>query len=122
MKKYATLVLVMLLSLFMFACKGGGGSDSDYSNTKEYKVESATQAYVISYISVHYGSSVVGAPQITYILQEHSENNFEVTGKVTVKDKYGDSYTGTYQAIVLYLPDEDKATVYTCTVNTLYKN
>jgi hypothetical protein len=34
-----------------------------------------------------------------------------VSGKITVHDKYGDSYTGTYDAVVVYDTAEDEASV-----------
>ena len=49
------------------------------------------------------------------------ENEYEVTGKVTVQDKYGDSYTGNYDATVEYNPTTDKCDV-DCNIGDLYKN
>ena len=47
--------------------------------------------------------------------------NFEVTGKVTVKDKYGDSYTGKYDAVVEYDPATDDCDA-NCDIDKLYKD
>ena len=55
------------------------------------------------------------------IVDEISENNFEVTGKVTVRDKYGDTYTGNYDAVVEYNPTTNECEV-DCDIGILYKN
>ena len=52
-----------------------------------------------------------GVPTITTFVDEIGENTYEVTGKVTVKDKYGDSYTGKYDAEVEYNPATDNCDV-----------
>ena len=50
-------------------------------------------------------------PTITTYVEKISENTYEVTGKVTIKDKYGDSYTGKYDAEVEYNPSTEKCSV-----------
>ena len=58
------------------------------------------------------GYEISGSPQVTMAsVREVSEDEWEVSGKITVKDKYGDSYTGTYDAVVEYDSSTGKASV-----------
>lgn len=105
MKKFLSLLLTISLCVSLVAC-GGGGSSESKTESVESKVERSVKAYINTEIMFSYDT--VGDPNITYYIDEISENNFEVSGKVTVKDKYGDSYSGKYDAIVKYNPETDK--------------
>ena len=53
-----------------------------------------------------------GAPDVTIgSIRKVEEDRWEVSGKITVNDIYGDSYTGTYDAVVQYDAMQDKAGV-----------
>lgn len=64
---------------------------------------------------------IVGTPTVTSYVNE-LENGFEVSGKVTVRDKYGDSYTGYYDALAFYHEDSDKISVETLEIGDLYRD
>ncbi len=55
---------------------------------------------------------ITGLPHVTTpTVEEVSEDHWEVSGKITVTDKYGDSYTCTYDAVVEYDSSADDANV-----------
>ena len=68
----------------------------------EDKLESAVKSRIMVEITLTYETT--GVPSITTYVKEIGDNLYEVTGKVSVKDKYGDSYTGKYDAEVEYDP------------------
>ena len=105
MKKFLSLLLTIGLCVSLVAC-GGGSSSESKTESVESKVESSVKAHINAEIILSYDT--VGVPNITYYIDEISENNFEVSGKVTVQDKYGDSYSGKYDATVKYNPETDK--------------
>jgi len=106
MKKIISLLLAMLLIFSLCACSSSEGS----GNSEEDKVISAVESRAIVEMTLGYETN--GVPQITTAsVEEVSENKWEVSGKITVNDKYGDSYTGTYDAVVEYNPETDDASV-----------
>lgn len=115
MKKVFAIILAMVLCLSLCACSGGNGD----TESVEDKVKLAVESQIMANIMLQYDTT--GLPSITYYIDEISENNFEVTGKVTVKDKYGDSYTGKYDAVVEYDPATDDCDA-DCDIDKLYKD
>ena len=105
MKKIVSLLLVLVMCISLVACGGESLSESK-TESVESKVESSVKAHIELDIICSYDT--VGLPSITCYIDEISENNFEVSGKVTIKDKYGDSYSGKYDATVKYNPETDK--------------
>ena len=97
MKRVISLILVAAFCLGLCAC-GSGGSKSE--NTPESKVVSAVRSQIMVEIMLSYDTN--GVPTITTYVDELGANRYEVTGKVTVRDKYGDTYTGKYDAEVEY--------------------
>lgn len=63
----------------------------------------------------------VGLPQVTTYVRETGNNTFIVTGKVTIRDQYGDTYTGNYDATAKYNPETGNISVDT-DIGSLYKN
>ena len=106
MKKIFSLLLVLIMCISLVACGGGSSSESKTEESIESKVRKSVDSHIDVEIMLSYNT--VGEPDITYYVDEISENNFEVSGKVTVKDKYGDSYSGKYDATVKYDPETDK--------------
>ena len=115
MKKLLAVILAMLLCVSLFACGGKGGD----TESVEDKVKDAVESQIQVNIMLQYDTT--GVPSITYYVDKIGENVFEVTGKVTVRDKYGDTYTGNYDAEVEYNPSTDKCKV-DCDIDKLYKN
>lgn len=99
MKRVFSLLLVIALCFGLCAC-GGGSKESEKSPSEA--VTSAVKSRIM--VEIALGYDTVGVPSITTYVDEVSSNLYEVTGKVTVKDKYGDSYTGKYDAEVEYDP------------------
>ena len=58
----------------------------------------AVTSYAKAKVTFDY--EIVGEPVITAYVSRVGVTTYEVTGKVTVQDKYGDSYTGKYEAKV----------------------
>jgi len=111
MKKLVGVILVLMLCFSLCAC-GEGESVKD-------KVGDAVQLMVISYVDYQYDIRAV--TNVTAYVEEISENEFEVSGKVTALDDYGDSYTGKYDAVAVYDPETDYCDVIDCNVDTMYK-
>jgi len=104
MKRIIALFLVLSLCFIMCSC-----SNSDPEETETDKVISAVKAQINTRILLSY--EINGIPTITTFVDNTGDNTYEVSGKVTVKDKYGDSYTGKYDATVEYDPDTDDCDV-----------
>ena len=120
MKKLFAILLALVLCFSLCACGGDSGSTETVEETVEDKVEDEVQAYVSSRVLLEY--DIFGPPNITCYVAKETENEFKVTGKVTVKDEYGDSYTGNYDTYVEYDPETDTCNVTECYIDTLYKN
>ena len=116
MKKFLCLLLAMVMCLSLVAC---GGSEKSNVSSVEDKVRNAVKANIQAELLVNYDT--VGVPEITCYIDEVGDNVYEVTGKVTVKDKYGDSYTGKYDANVEYDPATDECTT-NVELDSLYKD
>ena len=115
MKRVIALLLVVVLCVGLCACSNSGTT----KNSKEDKVVSEVKSYITFEIKYYYDT--VGMPTITTHVEKISENTYEVTGKVTIKDKYGDSYTGKYDAEVEYNPSTEKCSV-DLNLGKLYKD
>ena len=115
MKKIFLIILTLIMCFSIIACEG----DKKETESIEDKVRSAVESRIIVNISLTYDT--VGVPNCTYYIDKVDDNNFKVTGKVTVKDKYGDTYTGKYDAEVTYNPTTDDCAVI-LDLDKLYKD
>lgn len=115
MKRVIALLLVLVLCVGLCACSNSGTT----KNSKEDKVVSSVKSRIMVEVKLNYDTT--GAPTITTNVKKISENTYEVTGKVTVKDKYGDSYTGKYDAEVEYNPSTETCSV-DLNLGKLYRN
>lgn len=116
MKKILLVCLSLALVFSLAACGGQGEAGDPVSE----KVKNEVGRRIRVAITIDYDT--VGSPTITYFLDEISTSVYEVTGKVTVKDKYGDTYTGKYDAIVEYDAEEDDCWVRSFDLGDLYRN
>lgn len=105
MKRLLALLMVLVMCASFCACGGSGGKEE----TVESKVISAARSRILAEIVLGYDTE--GVPTITTYLDDMGDNTYMVTGKVTVKDKYGDTYTGKYDAEVTYDPTTDDCSV-----------
>lgn len=115
MKKLLSLALAIIFCFSLFACGNKDKEPSVEDLVKECVKDRIDVELVLSY-------DITGNIQATYFLDEVSENVFEVTGKVTVKDKYGDNYSGKYDAIVEYNPQSNKCSLENLDIGKLYKD
>jgi len=95
MKRFLLVLISIILVISLCAC------DNSNKVSEEDLVKNATKAILRAKLLYY---DTVGAPHITYYLEKQSSTKYYVSGKVTVSDKYGDSYTGKYDAVVEYMP------------------
>ncbi|MBO5214517.1 MAG: hypothetical protein J6B86_07095 [Clostridia bacterium] len=115
MKKFLSLILVVILCGSLCACGNGGSSAEE---DREGDVRRAVYQQILTETMFY---EKAGTPTVTYYFEEISEYEYEVTGKVTIKDKYGDTYTGKYDAVVNISPTDGKCAV-DLELGTLYKD
>ena len=115
MKRIFLIILALIMCFSIIACDG----NKKETKSIEDKVRSAVESRII--VEIGYTYDTVGVPNCTYYIDKIDDNNFKVTGKVTVKDKYGDTYTGKYDAEVTYNPTTDECTAF-LDLDKLYKN
>ena len=116
MKKILLVLLTLVFVFSLVACDDTGEKTDSVSD----EVKSAVRGRIIATVALQYDTT--GSPNITFFVDEIGDNIYEVTGKVTVRDKYGDSYTGKYDAEVEYNPEDDDCNVTSFDLGTLYKN
>ena len=117
------LFLVLLMSVIMLSLIACGGTKEPEKSPEELIVEDVkndVSSEIIATIIWKYETE--GTPIITHYVDEISENKFDVTGKVTVRDKYGDTYTGKYDAVVEYDPAKEDSEIVSFDLGTLYKD
>lgn len=116
MKKLFIIILSIIMCFSIIACN----DNKEDTESIEDKVKEAVRLRITTEIILYYDTADV--PQCTYYVDDIGDNNFKVTGKATVKDKYGDSYTGKYDAEVTYDPFADKCSVTNLDLDKLYKD
>lgn len=114
MKKLIAFVLVIALLVSLCAC-GSSSTPKSLSDRAASQVKSTIQVYInLSY-------DIVGVPQVTTYVKDLGGGEYQVTGKVTIRDEYGDSYTGKYDATATYNESSDRFDV-DYDVDSLYKD
>lgn len=115
MKKILSIILVTALLISLCACGSSSGSTRSLSDRAASQVKSTIQVYInMSY-------EIVGVPQVTTYVKDLGGGEYQVTGKVTIRDEYGDSYTGKYDATATYSESSDRFDV-DFDVDSLYKD
>ena len=114
MKKLLAFILAMVLCFSLCAC--GGNKDTE---SIEDRVKQSVKNRLNFMVSLDDKWKAVN--NVTCIINKKSENTFEVTGKISIRDKYGDLYTGKYDASVEYDASTDTFKT-NCNIGTLTKN
>ena len=117
MKRILALLMVFVLCLGLCAC----GEKPEPTESEEDIVASKVRSRITTEIALSYDT--VGVPNITTYVTKQSNGDYIVTGKVTVKDKYGDTYTGKYDATVEVTPGSNSNSYHVdLELGKLYKN
>ena len=123
MKKVLSILLGLVLCFSLCAC-GSKSSEStvssEYTESVEDKVRNAVETTISVYVKLSYNTT--GVPTIICYIDSSGTNEYTVSGKVTVRDKYGDSYTGKYDAVVVYNPETDSCSVSSYDLGDLYQD
>ena len=116
-------MLAVVLAMLMLVSVCVGCSIKSEPKATEPSLEQRVSEEVKNKIQfvVGFQYEIVGLPEVTTYVQETGTNTYSVTGKVTVKDKYGDTYTGKYDATATYSPETDEISV-SQNIDTLYKD
>lgn len=125
MKKLLALFLVLMMCTCLFAC--GAGSTGENTQTEAQssdddvfeRVQSMAENSVRAYVKYAYDYKDVS---LTTYVDALSGSKYEVSGKVTITDKYGDSYTGNYDVLLTYDVFNDTLTVDSTDVDSLYRD
>lgn len=125
-------LLILLLSICMIgsigtfaSCKGSTETSSSSSvetvETIEDKVRSSARIEVRVDVYLKYG--YFPTVNITNVSESYTENNkYYVSGKYTVKDNYGDAYTGKFDVTVVYDPETEQCDATETEIQTAYKD
>lgn len=98
----AALILILAIVLICVFCFGGS---SEPEETLEDTLRKHINAQVYSYVAIRYDVSGIN-PRIT-TLRETTEGTWEAYGKVSARNTYGDSYTGTFEGTCEFIESED---------------
>lgn len=113
-EKIIALLMSAILMISLASCGGGGSSTS--SESPEKKVITAAENSVSTRIALDYKTQ--GVPSFDSYVTKNSDTEYTVTGKVRVKDDYGDYYSGKYTVEVEYDPKDYGTNVKDCDLET----
>jgi len=100
MKKILSLLLVLTMISILCACGGDEGTTMS--------LEDEACGFLRTYVMVRIGDEYrANLKDITYNVDETSENTFEISGKITFSDEYDDIFTKNYDATVTYNPNQE---------------
>lgn len=97
-KKIIACLLSILLIFSLYACSISSSPSMDD------KIEDAVRSNLRLEIILNYNATITN---LTSNITNRGHNIYSVSGKITVKDKYNDFYTGNYDATVEYDPASD---------------
>lgn len=101
MKKFVSILLMIVLCFSLCSCsEKNSGTESVMD-----QIKTAVRTSIGTQIVLRYERT--GVTNVTYQIYKVEEGVYEVSGKVTVRDQYGDYFTGTYDADVAYDPAKD---------------
>ena len=116
MKKILLVLLAAIMIISHCSCGGSGSNQTSEQDEVKKVVKNRLEAKIL----VSYDT--VGTPTITYYLDKSGSSRYNVSGKVTVKDKYGDSFTGKYDAVVDFDSSTSTWKVTSCNLDTPTKD
>lgn len=93
------LCIIMIILIILFF---GGGKES--LESIEDKVKNKAKYQAQAYTMLSYDTSNTSA--IVTTIRKNDANEYEVYGKITARDKYGDSFSGTFDGVCTYEDDE----------------
>ncbi len=109
MKKVMAIILASVLAFSLCACGNSGGSKV---KTEEDVIKNAVTHRANAAATVRLDNEYSGIPTTTISYsRETSNNSWEVSGKVSIKDKYGNPLTYLFDATVLFLPETNDAQI-----------
>jgi len=117
MKK--VLAIIFACALVIMCCACSTSSNTADGETVEDMVKEAAEFSVRKEILINYTSHV---PTITTSIDSNNGNTYYVSGSVTVRDKHGDPYSGTYDAVVEYDSTANDCEVTSFELGKLYKD
>lgn len=117
MKKVISVLLIVVLCVSFAACSSGG-DDTEVKSPQE-RIRNVVYNRILVNVLAKYDTQ--GSPNVTYYLDPISDNTFEVSGRVTVRDKYGDSYSAKYDCVAEYKPDTDDVAITDFELGGFYK-
>ncbi len=120
MKKLLSMLLVLIMAFSLYGCGEDEPSYDSYEEEAEVEIDpeeiikEEMKAYITTEIMLSY--KIAQIENISTFVTQISEKKYEVTGKVTILDKYGDSYTGKYDAEVKYNTTDNTVRVTDCDI------
>ena len=115
MKRVLVIVTLCVLVFGLCAC----GTSAEPEESLSDRAVTSTEQRIRTYINLAY--EIRGVPQVNSYVKEIGDGVYEVTGKVTIRDEYGDSYTGKFDATATYDATEDEFDI-DYDVGNLYKD
>lgn len=112
MRKIALLLAIAMLfvgSIALVSCSSDGDDVSKSSKSAEDRAKDATHSKLALQIAVStLNGSKISMSNCTYTTVKKLDNgNFKISGKVKVRDQYGDFHTANYDSDVTYDKTDD---------------
>lgn len=113
MKKSISIILSIVLCFSLCACSNNSGN----TESVEDKIRTHVRTYLDLKVYMTYG---VTSQSITCYISKDGENKYKVSGKITIRDKYGDPCSGKYDAIIWYDPETNDCDIRSCNIGDFY--
>ena len=97
MRKITGVLLLMMVCLLFCSCG---------SNSPEDKIKSNIQTSIIQEIEDEY--DIKSITDITYNIEQMTIKTYCVSGKIKLKDRYGNYYQGEYDAYLEYVAETEE--------------
>ena len=113
------LLAIGTLAVLCTALCACGGEGAAKEPTLEDMLTKEMEGEVLSTVWNRYG--FLQTDITTTTVKKVDEYEYQMWGKVTVTDEYGDRYSGKFNGTVFYYPALDEISVSSCEVETLRK-
>ena len=97
MKKISGILLCAIMCILLCSCG---------SKSPEDKIKTNIQTSIVQEIKEEY--DIKSITDITYNIEQMTIKSYSVSGKITIKDRYGNFYTGEYDAYLEYVSETDE--------------